>query len=86
MIETMRHRQTIRSARNRNEWGEGGTLGRLERAKAQVEAVAYFAAPELGADAAHLRDVLLLTIEDAIVQVQQDDRFTANMAKEIRAS
>ena len=59
---------------------EGGTLGRLERAKATVAELARYAAEPLGYQAHVLRTALLHTIEDAIVQVQQDDRFASEAA------
>lgn len=83
MTETQKHRDTIERAKDTTMFAEGGVLGMLERAKAKVEALAYFAAPELGDDAAFVREVLLLTIEDAIAQVQQDDAFTADLAKRV---
>lgn len=64
-------------------WGEGGTLGNLNRAKAQVESLANVAAGVVGESAVRMGEVLLLTIEDAISQVEQDDRITAEWSKEL---
>ncbi|KQU31069.1 hypothetical protein ASG63_16350 [Methylobacterium sp. Leaf94] len=81
MIETMKHRATVAQAKDTSTFSEGGILGMLERAKGQVEALAYFAAPELGADAALVRDLLTMTIEGAISQVRQDDAFIDDLVK-----
>lgn len=51
----------------------------------KVEALAYFARLPLGPDADRVREVLLLTIEDAIDQVRRDDGFVAELAKRVAA-
>lgn len=57
-------------------WAEGGTLGRLERATKIVDALAALASAKVGQPLAdQMADILKLTIEDAIVQIRQDDAF-----------
>lgn len=68
-----------RSALSPDGPAEGGTLGRLKRAKAQVSELASNSAASLCYHSHLLKEDLLHTIEDAIVQVRQDDRIASEM-------